>query len=173
MEYHFVNMTWGGEVPFREGSSHSRTLSTQSCQGGRERECSSEREESGGVSRLGSLPWWPETSRRGNLSDLLGNPLWGRTEAGNVRFFNCTVSSSSTCLDFHPHPFHLTPLFLPLCYLPFLLRTSPSLFPLPLFLFCSFPPWGFSGLKCRNTVWVLWWRTLLPTPDSPRFNKRG
>lgn len=33
MECHFVNMTWGGDVPFREGSSHSRTLSTQSCQG--------------------------------------------------------------------------------------------------------------------------------------------
>lgn len=33
MDCHFVNMTWGGDVPFREGSSHSRTLSIQSCQG--------------------------------------------------------------------------------------------------------------------------------------------
>lgn len=68
----FVNMM-GQDVPFREGSSLSGLYPV--LLHGREKECSSEKEESGGVSRLGFLPLVSETSRRGNLSDLWGNPF--------------------------------------------------------------------------------------------------
>lgn len=169
MECHFVNMTWVGDMPFREGSSHSRTLCSILPEG-REQECSSGRGESGGVSRLGFLPWWPKTSRRGNLSDFQGNPLWGRT-GWRCPVLTGTVSSAPASVSV------LTPstIFPSSSLLPPI--SSPCIpFSLPSSSVLSLPE-ASDGLKCsrtcRKTIWVLWWRTLLPTQDSPRFNKEA